>query len=104
LRTVTASEISTATAATTHAKLANKAIAFDGFPIFDQRSIFAMNGQLLPGRGAQLSNVGAKPTIRIRMAARRRTKMLDFSAIDDAFVFAGKSLDLEMTNEKRRGL
>jgi 2-haloacid dehalogenase len=55
--TVTASGILTATAAATDAKPAIKAIAFDGFPIFDPRPILAMAEELFPGRGAQLSNV-----------------------------------------------
>jgi 2-haloacid dehalogenase len=51
--TVTASGLLTATAAATDAKPAIKAIAFDGFPIFDPRPIFAMAEELFPGRGAQ---------------------------------------------------
>jgi 2-haloacid dehalogenase len=34
-----------------------RAIAFDGFPIFDPRPIFALAEQLFPGRGAELSDL-----------------------------------------------
>jgi 2-haloacid dehalogenase len=33
-----------------------KAIAFDAFPIFDPRPVFALAEQLFPGKGADLSN------------------------------------------------
>jgi hypothetical protein len=32
-----------------------KAIAFDGFPIFDPRPIFALTEELFPGKGTDLS-------------------------------------------------
>jgi 2-haloacid dehalogenase len=34
-----------------------KALAFDAFPIFDPRPVFALAEQLFPGKGAELSNV-----------------------------------------------
>ena len=46
---------STSSAATTRATI--KAIAFDGFPIFDPRPIFALAEEMFPGRGVELSNV-----------------------------------------------
>lgn len=49
-----ASASSTQAAASTGAKL--KAIAFDAFPIFDPRPVFALAEKLFPGRGAELSN------------------------------------------------
>ena len=33
-----------------------KAIAFDAFPVFDPRPIFALTEQLFPGKGTELSN------------------------------------------------
>ena len=33
-----------------------KAIAFDAFPIFDPRPVFALAEQFFPGKGAELSN------------------------------------------------
>jgi 2-haloacid dehalogenase len=103
--TVTASGILSATAAATDAKPAIKAIAFDGFPIFDPRPIFAMAEELFPGRGAQLFDVWRTRQFEyswLRTAAQRYRDFL--GVIDDALVFAGKSLNLEMTNEKRKAL
>ncbi len=46
-----------ATASQQEARAPIKAIAFDGFPIFDPRPIFALAENLFPGRGAELSNL-----------------------------------------------
>ena len=37
-----------------HSKI--KAIAFDAFPIFDPRPVFALAEELFPGRGTELGN------------------------------------------------
>jgi len=34
-----------------------KAVAFDAFPIFDPRPIFALAEEIFPGQGTELSNV-----------------------------------------------
>ena len=39
-----------------HARSGIKAVAFDAFPIFDPRPIFALAEELFPGRGAALSD------------------------------------------------
>jgi 2-haloacid dehalogenase len=102
---VMASTILTAAAAAADAKPAIRAIAFDGFPIFDPLPIFAMAEELFPGRGAEFSNLWRIRQFEytwLRTAAQRYRDFL--GVIDDALVFAGKSLDLEMTNEKRKAL
>ena len=50
--TIAASGILTSAATAADAKPVIKAIAFDGFPIFDPRPIFAMAEEFFPGRGA----------------------------------------------------
>jgi 2-haloacid dehalogenase len=82
-----------------------RAIAFDGFPIFDPRPIFALAEQLFPGRGAELSNLWRTRQFEytwLRTAAKRYRDFLGI--IDDALIFAVRSLDLDMTPEKRAAL
>jgi 2-haloacid dehalogenase len=82
-----------------------RAIAFDGFPIFDPRPIFALAEALFPGRGAELSSLWRTRQFEytwLRTAAKRYRDFLGI--IDDALIFAGRSLDLDMTPEKRVAL
>ena len=82
-----------------------KAIAFDGFPIFDPRPIFAMAEEFFPGRGAELSNVWRIRQFEYTWLRTTAQKYRDFlGVIDDALVFASKSLGLEMSDEKRKAL
>jgi 2-haloacid dehalogenase len=82
-----------------------KAIAFDGFPIFDPRPIFALAEELFPGRGVELSNTWRIRQFEytwLRTVAQRYRDFL--GVIDDALVFAGHSLNLDIPNEKRKAL
>jgi 2-haloacid dehalogenase len=82
-----------------------KAIAFDGFPIFDPRPIFALAEQLFPGRGAELSNVWRTKQFEYTWLRTMAGHYRDFpGVIDDALVFACASLDLELTGVKRSAL
>jgi 2-haloacid dehalogenase len=82
-----------------------KAIAFDGFPIFDPRSIFALAENLFPGRGAELSNVWRTKQFEYTWLRTMTGHYRDFlGVIDDALVFACKSLDIELTGVKRSAL
>ena len=82
-----------------------KAIAFDGFPIFDPRPIFALAENLFPGRGAELSKVWRTKQFEYTWLRTMSGHYRDFQGvIDDALVFACKSLDVELTGVKRSTL
>jgi 2-haloacid dehalogenase len=82
-----------------------KAIAFDGFPIFDPRPVFVLAEQLFPGRGADLSNTWRIRQFEYTWLRTAAGRYRDFLAvIEDALVFAAKSLGLELTPEKRVAL
>ncbi|HJS76546.1 MAG TPA: haloacid dehalogenase type II [Burkholderiales bacterium] len=82
-----------------------KAIAFDGFPIFDPRPVFALAEQLFPGRGAELSNAWRIRQFEYTWLRTAAAQYRDFlGVIDDALVFAAKSLGLELTPQKRAAL
>jgi 2-haloacid dehalogenase len=103
--TIAASGILTSAATAADAKPVIKAIAFDGFPIFDPRPIFAMAEEFFPGRGAELSNVWRIRQFEYTWLRTTAQKYRDFlGVIDDALVFASKSLGLEMSDEKRKAL
>jgi 2-haloacid dehalogenase len=82
-----------------------KAVAFDGFPIFDPRPIFALAENLFPGRGAALSNLWRAKQFEYTWLRTVTGDYRDFlGVIDDALVFACKSLDLDLTGVKRSTL
>ena len=82
-----------------------KAIAFDGFVIFDPRPIFALAEELFPGRGAELSNAWRTRQFEYTWLRTVARNYRDFpGVIDDALIFAGKSLNIEITEEKRKAL
>lgn len=82
-----------------------KAIAFDGFPIFDPRPVFALAEQLFPGRGAELSSAWRVRQFEYTWLRTAAGQYRDFlGVIDDALVFAAKSLGLELKPEKRAAL
>jgi 2-haloacid dehalogenase len=94
---------STSSAATARAEI--RAVAFDGFPIFDPGPIFALAEELFPRRGAELSNAWRTRQFEytwLRTVTRRYRDFL--GVIEDALVFAGRSLNLEITDDKRKVL
>lgn len=94
-----------ATNSTRGASAPIKAIAFDGFPIFDPRPIFALAEQLFPGRGAELSNVWRTKQFEYTWLRTMTEDYRDFlGVIDDALVFACKSLNIDLTGVKRSAL
>jgi 2-haloacid dehalogenase len=85
--------------------LAIKAIAFDGFTTFDPRSVFALAEQLFPGRGAELSNVWRTRQFEYTWLRTVFGRYADFWKVtEDALVFAGKTLKLELSPEQRQRL
>jgi 2-haloacid dehalogenase len=82
-----------------------KAIAFDAFPIFDPRPVFALAEELYPGKGSILSEewrVRQFEYTWLRTAARRYTDFWHVS--QDALVFAANKVNLQLTPEKREKL
>jgi 2-haloacid dehalogenase len=82
-----------------------KAVAFDAFPIFDLRPIFALAETLFPGRGAELGNAWKSRQFEYQWLRALGGRYADFAeATGDALVFAARQLQLELTPEKRAQL
>src|SRR5882724_7260573 len=90
--------------ATTGSKI--KAIAFDAFPIFDPRPVFALAEQLFPGKGAELSNAWRTRQFEYQWLRVLSGHYADFwQTTEDALVFSGEMLKLDLTadrSEERR--
>jgi 2-haloacid dehalogenase len=90
--------LSAASATTTSIKL----VAFDAFPIFDARPVFALAERLFPGKGAELSNIWRTRQFEYAWLHTLSRRYRDFWQVtDDALVFAAKALQLELTRESR---
>ena len=82
-----------------------KAIAFDAFPIFDPRPVFALAETLFPGKGADLSNAWRTRQFEYQWLRALSGRYEDFShTTEDALVFAAKQFKLDLTPEKRAQL
>lgn len=82
-----------------------KAIAFDAFPIFDPRPVFALAEQLFPGKGAELSNAWRTRQFEYQWLRALSGHYADFwQATEDALVFSGEMLKLDLTPDKRKQL
>ena len=78
------------------------AIAFDGFVIFDPRSIATLTEELLPGKGAQFSEVWRTRQFEYTWLRTLTGNYADFWQItQDALAFAAGSLKLDLTGEIR---
>jgi 2-haloacid dehalogenase len=82
-----------------------KAIAFDAFPIFDPRPIFAHAEALFPDKGADLSNAWRTRQFEYTWLRTVSQRYADFWQVtEDALVFAANMLKLDLTREKRQQL
>ena len=82
-----------------------KAIAFDAFPIFDPRPVFALAEQLFPGKGAELSNVWRTRQFEYQWLRALSNHYADFwQTTEDALVFSCEMLKLDLTLDKRKQL
>lgn len=82
-----------------------KAIAFDAFSIFDPRSVFALAEQIFPGRGAELSNMWRTRQFEYQWLRALSGHYADFwKATEDALIFSGKMLKLDIPHEKSKRL
>lgn len=82
-----------------------RAIAFDGFPIFDLRPVFARGEQLFPGRGAELGSIWRSRIFEYTWLNTVAGQYRDFlTIIEEALVFAAGSLNLDLPAGNRRDL
>jgi 2-haloacid dehalogenase len=82
-----------------------KAVAFDGFPIFDPRPVFALAEQIFPGHGVELSNLWRTRQFEYTWLRSMMGKYADFWQVTgDALVYAAHTLKLELTAERQARL
>jgi 2-haloacid dehalogenase len=82
-----------------------KAIAFDAFPIFDPRPVFARVEQLFPGQGTDLSNAWRTRQFEYTWLRTVSQHYADFWQVtEDALTFAANMLKLDLSQEKRQYL
>jgi 2-haloacid dehalogenase len=79
-----------------------QAVAFDAFPIFDPRPVFALAETLFPGKGIDLSNAWRTRQFEYQWLRVMGGRYADFwRTTEDGLVFAARQLQLELTSEKR---
>ena len=82
-----------------------KAIAFDAFPIFDPRTVFALVEQLFPGHGRELSEAWRTRQFEYTWLRVAEQDYADFWQVTrEALEFAAAQLKLELPVEKRDAL
>lgn len=82
-----------------------RAIAFDAFPIFDPRPVFALAETLFPGQGTDLSNAWRVRQFEYQWLRALAGQYAHFrQTTEDGLVFAAKQLRLDLTAEKRAQL
>lgn len=82
-----------------------RAIAFDGFPIFDPRSIFGLTKTLFPAQGSALGKLWFTKIFAYTWVRTTGERYRNFYAvIEDALIFSAKRLKLDLTSEKRKQL
>jgi 2-haloacid dehalogenase len=101
--------ISAAAAASTGGSLAAggpiRAVAFDGFPIFDLRPIAARTEALFPGKGAALVSAWRTRQFEYQWLRALAGDYADFvRTTRDGLVFAARALNLELTAAVREQL
>lgn len=82
-----------------------KAIAFDGFVIFDPRPVASLAEELFPGKGAELTASWRARQFEYSWLRALTGRYADFWKVtEDALVFAAKLAKLDLTFEKRARL
>ena len=82
-----------------------KAVAFDGFPIFDPRPVSGLVETLFPGRGSELGSLWRTRQFEYQWLRALSGRYADFlRTTEDALVFAARSLRLDLTAGKRARL
>ena len=81
------------------------AIAFDAFPIFDPRPVFALAEQLFPGKGIELSNVWRSRQFEYQWLRALSQQYANFWRVtEESLIFATELLNLDLTSDKREKL
>lgn len=79
-----------------------RAVAFDAFPVFDPRPVFALAESLFPGRGAELSNAWRIRQFEYQWLRALGGRYADFwRATEQGLVFAARQLKLDLSSDKR---
>ena len=82
-----------------------QAVAFDAFPVFDPRPVFARAEALFPGEGAELSNAWRTRQFEYQWLRATSGRYADFwQTTEDGLVFAAKQIGIELTSDKRAQL
>lgn len=82
-----------------------KAVAFDAFPIFDPRPIFALVEERFPGKGMELSNVWRTRQFEYTWLRTLSGRYADFKkTTTDALIYAARTLKLELDEKQRMRL
>jgi len=80
-----------------------KAIAFDGFPIFDPRPIFAMSNMLFPEQGKRLAKLWFTKIFGYTWLRTAGENYKNFYAvIDDALLFSADSLKINLSSNDKK--
>src|SRR5512138_1776545 len=91
--------------ARTSARSAYRAIAFDAFPIFDPRPVFALAETLFPGKGSELGNAWRTKQFEYQWLRALGGRYADFlRTTEEALGFAARQVQLDLTTEKRARL
>jgi len=78
-----------------------KVLAFDAFPIFDPRPVFALAEELYPGKGQELSNIWRIKQFDYQWLRVLSDQYRDFWTVTkDALIFACKTVKVEWSEEK----
>lgn len=79
-----------------------KAVAFDGFPIFDPRPIFGLSKALYPEQGNPLAKLWFTKIFGYTWLRTAGDHYKDFhSVIEEALIFSAEILKLDLTTEKK---
>jgi 2-haloacid dehalogenase len=82
-----------------------KAIAFDAFPIFDPRPVFALAERLFPGKGGELSAAWRTRQFEYQWLRALSGQYADFWQVtEDSLRVAAELSKLDLTREKREKL
>ena len=82
-----------------------RAVAFDAFPIFDPRPVFALAEALFPGKGSDLSSLWRSRQFEYQWLRTISGHYADFlRTTEDALEFAARMLHIDLTSEKRAQL
>jgi 2-haloacid dehalogenase len=78
------------------------AIAFDGFVIFDPRSVAVLTEELFPGKGSEFANAWRTRQFEYTWQRTLTGSYVDFRQVtDEALTFAAKMVKLNVTGEQR---